>query len=254
MGAGHAHALYVHEHSAVHYLAAEAKVAAAFVFVVAVAITPRQAIWAFAVHALLLALLVAAARIPPRFLLVRLLAILPFVAFAFLIPFIATGERITVLGVEVSRDGLWGTWNILAKATLGAATSIVLAATTEVPQLIRGLGTLKVPAVLVSIAGFMVRYLELIAEELGRMRMAMTARGYDPSWLGQAKPIAAAAGAMFVRSYERGERVHSAMLARGYTGVIPALQLSAAGWSDWLLAMTLPLAGTAVAVAALVLT
>lgn len=254
MGAGHAHALYVHEHSAVHRLAPQVKVVAAFGFIVSVAITPRQAIWAFALHALMLALVVAASRVPLRFLLIRLLAILPFVAFAFLIPFISTGERIAVLGVEVSREGLWGAWNILAKATLGAATSIVLAATTEVPDLIRGLGTLRVPPVLVSIAAFMVRYLELIAEELGRMRMAMTSRGYDPSWLAQAKPIAAGAGALFVRSFERGERVYSAMLARGYTGAMPDLKPSGAGRSDWLLALTLPFAGVAVAVTAMVVT
>jgi cobalt/nickel transport system permease protein len=254
MGAGHAHALYVHEHSAVHRLSPETKLVAAFLFIVSVAITPREAVWAFALHAVVLAAVVAAARVPARFLLARLLAILPFVAFAFLIPFIASGERIAVLGLEVSREGLWGAWNILAKATLGAATSIVLAATTEVPDLIRGLGALRVPAVLVSIAAFMVRYLELIAEELGRMRMAMSARGYDPSWLGQAKPIATAAGAMFVRSYERGERVHSAMLARGYTGTMPDLEPATTSRPDWFLAMSLPLAGLIVAVIALAVT
>ena len=254
MGAGHAHALYVHEHSSVHRLPPETKLVAAFLFIVAVAITPREAVWAFALHAAMLALLVAAARVPLGFLLLRLLAILPFVAFAFLIPFVASGERIAVVGVEVSREGLWGAWNILAKATLGAATSVVLAATTEVPDLIRGLSSLRAPAVLVSIAAFMMRYLELIAEELGRMRMAMVARGYDPSWLGQAKPISTAAGAMFVRSYERGERVHSAMLARGYTGAMPALGIARASWSDWLLAMSFPVAGVVVTGIALAVT
>ncbi|MBW3666093.1 MAG: cobalt ECF transporter T component CbiQ [Actinobacteria bacterium] len=254
MGAGHAHALYVHEHSAVHRLAPEAKLAAALSFIAAVAVTPREAVWAFGLYALVLALVLAAARVPPRFLFLRLLGILPFVAFAFLIPFVATGDRVEVLGIEVSGEGLWGAWNILAKATLGAATSIGLAATTEVPKLIEGLGALKVPAVLVSIAAFMIRYLELIAEELGRMRMAMAARGYDPHWLGQVKPIAAAAGAMFVRSYERGERVHSAMLARGYSGVMPVLRPAGAGWFDWLLAMTLPLTGVVIAAVALVVT
>lgn len=254
MGVGHAHALYLHEHSVVHRLAPGPKVAAAFLFIVAVAITPRQAIWAFALYALALTIALVSARVPPRFLLARLIAILPFVAFAFLIPFIAGGERVALWGVEVSRDGLWGAWNILAKATLGATTSILLAATTEVPDLIRGLGTLKVPAILVSIAAFMVRYLELIAEELGRMRMAMSARGYDPSWLGQAKPIAAAAGAMFVRSYERGERVHSAMVARGYTGLMPMLEKQQANPWDWVVAMALPWAAVPIAIVAMVVT
>lgn len=252
MGAGHAHALYVHEHSLVHRLAPESKLVAALLFIVGVAITPREAVWAFSLYAAVLGVVLVVARVPLRFLLVRLLAILPFIAFAFLIPFVASGERMEVLWFEVSRGGIWGAWNILAKGTLGATTSIILAATTEVPKLVQGLGVLKVPAVLISIAAFMIRYLELIAEEFGRMRMAMVSRGYDPRWLREAKPVAAAAGAMFVRSYERGERVHSAMLARGYTGVMPVLGRSAASWSDWLVAMTLPLVGLGIAVVALV--
>jgi cobalt/nickel transport system permease protein len=99
--------------------------------------------------------------------------------------------------------------------------SILLTATTEITDIFRGLSVLRVPALFTSIAGFMIRYLELIAGELARMRIAMTARGYDPKWISQARPIATAAGALFVRSYERGERIHAAMLARGFTGVMP---------------------------------
>ena len=82
----------------------------------------------------------------------------------------------------------------------------------------KGLARLRVPPVFVSIMSFMVRYMELMADSLARMRTAMTARGYDPRWLWQAKPIASSAGALFVRSYERGERIHAAMVARGIRG------------------------------------
>lgn len=253
MGAGHAHALYIHEHSPIHRLAPAAKLAATFVFVLAVAITPREAVWAFAVYAIALAIVLGSARVPIRFLATRLLAILPFIAFAFLIPFIASGEQVDVIGISVSREGLWGAWNILAKATLGASTSIALAATTEVPDILEGLSVLRVPAVLISIAAFMIRYLELIVEELGRMRMAMQARGYDPRWLWQVKPIASSAGAMFVRSYERGERVHAAMVSRGFTGTMPILPRDHTPLSDWLVAATLPVLGVVVAVLAMVI-
>ena len=254
MGAGHAHALYVHEHSPVHRLAPEAKLVAVFVFVFAVAVTPRQAIWAFFVYGALLAVIIGIARLRIQFVLLRLVAILPFIAFAFLIPFVASGDEIQIVGVSVSREGLWGTWNIVAKATIGATASIVLAATTEIPEILRGMAVLKVPAALTSIAGFMIRYLEVIVEELGRTRTAMTARGYDPRWLWQARPLASAAGAMFIRSYERGERVYNSMLSRGFTGTMPDLAPRPASVSDWLIAGTLPLVGVIVAVIALVTT
>lgn len=250
MGAGHAHALYVHEHTALHHLAPEAKLAAAFLFVLAVATTPAQAPWAFAVYAGVLAVLIRLSRIRARFVAARLLVILPFVLFAFFIPVIGSGERVEVLGVSLSRDGLWAMWNILAKASLGATVSILLAATTDIPDIVRGLGRLKVPAVLVSIATFMIRYLEVIAGELGRMRTAMTARAYDPRWLWQSKPIAASAGALFIRSYERGERVYDAMLARGFSGAMPDLGHRTATHREWATAMLLPTVGLVVAVAA----
>lgn len=252
MGAGHAHALYVHGHSRVHRLPPEVKVAAAVAFVVAVAITPRHAFWAFAVDAAGLAGVITASGIGPRFVLRRLAVVVPFVAFALLIPFVASGERVDVLGVALSREGLWGAWNVLAKATLGASASILLAGTTEIPQLLTGVGRLRVPATLTAIAGFMVRYLDVIAGELSRMRTAMAARGYAPRWLWQARPVATAAGALFVRSYERGERVHAAMLARGYTGVMPDLGGRRASARQWMLAATLPTVAWLAAVGALI--
>ena len=124
----------------------------------------------------------------------------------------------------MSRDGLWATWNILAKAGLGATGSIIVTATTPIPDLLVGLSRLRVPAALIGIVGFMFRYLDLIVDDLGRTRRAMAARGHDPRWLWQARPLASSAGVVFVRTYERGERIHGAMAARGFDGVMPTLE------------------------------
>lgn len=254
MGAGHAHALYVHEHTALHRLAPEVKVAAAFLFVLGVALTPRRAIWAFAVDLGVLVLVVYLARLRPRFVLARATVIVPFLLLALTVPFVASGPRVEVLGLSVSKEGLWGAWNIFAKASLGVTTSIILAGTTEISEILRGLSRLRVPVAFTAIAGFMVRYLEVIAGELRRMRVAMTARGYDPRWLWQVRPIAASAGALFIRSYERGERVHGAMAARGYNGVMPDLGHRRAGPAEWLKAAPVPVVALAGAlVGALVL-
>jgi cobalt/nickel transport system permease protein len=233
LGAGHSHALYVHEHSPIHRLAPEAKIVAALGIVASIAVTPRQAVWAFGLYAILVAGLVTLSRLSPGFVALRLVAIAPFVFFALFIPFIAGGEITEIGGVPVSVDGLWGMWNVLAKATLGASVSVVLTATTEIPDIIRGMGALRVPALFTSIATFMVRYLELIVDELGRMRVAMSSRGYDPRWISQARPVASAAGALFVRSYERGERIHAAMLSRGFNGAMPTFNHRRADAREW---------------------
>lgn len=234
MGAGHSHALYVHEHSPVHALPAKVKIVAAVVMAAAAAVTPRTEVWAFAVYALILVSLVKVARVGLRFVATRLLVVLPFLLFAVFIPFLASGEEVRVWGVSLSVDGLWGTWNIAAKALVGATVSILLAATTEIPNIVRGLSVLKVPAFVVSVTSFMIRYLELIADEFGRVRRAMVSRGYAPSWIAQSRPIAAAAGTMFMRSYERGERVHAAMVARGFDGRMPVINEVVVKRADWI--------------------
>jgi cobalt/nickel transport system permease protein len=254
MGAGHSHALYVHEHSIVHRMAPEAKLVAAIGMVVSIAVTPREAIWAFALYAFSIISIAVLSRVRLRFIAVRLLAIAPFVLFALFIPFIATGETVEIAFFEVSVDGLWGAWNILIKAVLGASVSIVLTATTEVAAIIRGLGVLHVPVLFTSIATFMIRYLELIADELGRMRVAMTSRGYDPRWINQVRPIASSAGALFIRTYERGERVHASMVARGFNGEMPVFERPVVAPWQWLAVLIVVLAVATTATTAIVLT
>lgn len=247
MGAGHAHALYVHEHSPLHRMSPQVKLVALVAFVVSAAITPREALWAFGAYAVILLFLIRIARLRIRFVGARLVGILPFVLFAFIIPLIASGERTEILGLSVSVEGMWAAWGILAKATVGASASILLAATTEVPDILRGMTVLRVPPLLISVAGFMIRYIELIADELARMRVAMRSRGYEPRWIWQAGPVAAAAGATFIRSYERGERVYDAMLSRGFTGTMPDPARRRPGTVEWVGAMTV--AGLAALVA-----
>lgn len=252
MGAGHAHALYVHEHSPIHRSAPEVKLIAVLAFVAAAAVTPVHATPAFAFYACVVVGAVLVARMPWRFFMTRLAAVVPFLLFALLIPFAATGERIDVGWFTVSREGLLAARGIFAKALIGAGASIVLVGTTEVPAILTAMRSLKVPTALVSIAGFMIRYLELIAEEWARMRQAMAARGYAPRWLWQARPAAAATGAMFVRAYERGERVHAAMIARGYQGDMPPSGRLPATPSAWALGLIIPTVAWVVAIAAMV--
>ncbi|MGH9236321.1 MAG: cobalt ECF transporter T component CbiQ [Acidimicrobiales bacterium] len=248
--------LYVSGASRLHGCRPEAKVAATLAFIFAVVVTPREAFWAFGLHAAIIAGVVTAAALPVGLVLRRLRVELPFLAFAAFLPLIGSGPHTDLLGVPLSEPGLWAAWNIVAKGTLGVAASIVLASTTTVPDLLRGLERLRVPRVVTAIAGFMVRYLEIVLGEASRMHVARQSRGYDPRWLWQARGVAASAGTLFVRAYERGERVHLAMLSRGYDGTMPdltgghpATRDSATAWAPAALA---PVSAWVVALAALV--
>ena len=239
MGAAPADTLHLPGGSPVHRLPPQCKIAAVCCFVVLVVATPREAFPAFAAYALLLACVAAAGRVPPRHLLKRMLIEVPFVAFAVLLPFVAEGPRTEVLGLSV--EGLWGAWNILAKGTLGVAASVLLASTTQLRSLLRGLERLRLPPLLVQIASFMLRYADVLAGELHRMRLARLSRGFDARGPRHWGVLAKTAGALFIRCYERGERVHLAMLSRGWTGTMPRSDEEAATRAEWATAACLPL-------------
>ncbi|MFE9256228.1 cobalt ECF transporter T component CbiQ [Streptomyces sp. NPDC006879] len=246
MGSGHSHALYRHGDSPVHRLPPHCKIAAVFAFVLVVVCTPREAVWAFALYAVLLAAVAATAKVSAGYLLKRLLIEIPFVAFAVLLPFVAGGERTEFLGISLSVAGLWGAWNILAKGTLGVAASVILASTTELRALLLGLQRLRLPSLLVQIASFMIRYGDVITDELRRMSIARRSRGFEARGVRHWGVLAKTAGALFIRSYERGERVHLAMLSRGYTGSMPVTEEATASRAQWAHAAALPTAALAV--------
>jgi cobalt/nickel transport system permease protein len=233
VGAGHAYPLHLHRDSPVHRLPPQVKIVAAFLGVVCVVATPREAFPVFAGYVVLLLGVWAAARIPVGWILRRSVIELPFVVLAVLLPFTGPDPRIEWLGMSLSEPGLLGAWNILVKGTLGVLTSLTLAATTPMRDLLVGLQRLRAPALVTTIATLMLRYVDVITGEARRMRLARIARGHDPRFLWQAGATARGVGALFVRSYERGERVHLAMLSRGWTGTMPVLTENRTTRRDW---------------------
>jgi cobalt/nickel transport system permease protein len=104
----------------------------------------------------------------------------------------------------------------------------------------------------------MIRYVDLLAAEASRMRMARLSRGDAPSALHQAGAIAKSVGALFLRSYERGERVYLAMMSRGFDGTVPALAVGVgssapASARQWVAALAPAVAVMAVVTSAWVL-
>lgn len=216
MGAGHGHTLHYHAHSPVHRAPAHLKIAALLGLMLLVVATPRTWFPLFGVYLLLVLGVVALSQVPFGYIGKRMVVEVPFVVFAVLMPFVATGPRVDVLGLSLSEAGLIGAWGLLVKGTLGVMASLTLAATTEPRDLLVGLERLRVPRQLVQIVGFMVRYLEVVSDEMRRMRIARESRGFQGRGVRTWPVMARTVGALFIRSYERGERVHLAMLSRGY--------------------------------------
>jgi cobalt/nickel transport system permease protein len=111
--------------------------------------------------------------------------------------------------------------------------ALLLAYTTAFADLVDALRALRIPAIIVSIISFMYRYLAVLTDEAGRMSRARQSRsaaaptgraGGSLTW--RARVTGAMVGSLFIRSYERSERIYAAMLARGFQGQLRSVELS----------------------------
>jgi cobalt/nickel transport system permease protein len=219
--------------SPVHRLDPRAKlVGLTGITLVGVSTPPR--LWPVLVAcALALTAIAAAGRVGPAVIWRRARVILPLVVFvAVFVPFVRGGERVDLGPLSVSREGLTTFAAVTSKAAIGTVSAVLLGATTTFPDVLHGLERMRAPRLLTLIAAFMYRYLFVITGEARRMRVALAARGYRPRHALQAAAIGRVATALFLRTFERGERVYVAMLARGYSGATPRLRELALGRAD----------------------
>jgi len=191
------------------------KLIAAMAFIVVVVLTPPGWWRTLAAQALALIAVLAISGLPPLEVARRWLGFAPLVVFLALV--IAPGHP--------SRPSL-GYWPvvgaIVAKNSLAFGAIVVLSGVTPFARLLDAMRRLGVPSVLVATLHFMVRYVRVLGDELGRMVQARRARSFRRSGLDYGI-LTGLIGVLFVRAMERGERVHAAMLARGWDGTIRTL-------------------------------
>jgi cobalt/nickel transport system permease protein len=229
--------------SPIHRLDPRAKIVGLAGITVVGVSTPLGAWPVFAACALTLAAIAALARVGPGLVWSRMRVILPLVVFAAaFVPFVRGGPEVEVGPLSLSEAGLATFALVTVKATIGAVGAVLLGATTAFPDVLHGLERLRVPRLLTVIAGFMYRYAFVIVDEARRMRAALAARAYRPRHLGQVGSLGRMVTALFLRSYERGERVYLAMLARGYAGTMPRFAVLSFGRADTVFLAALVLA------------
>lgn len=190
-------------------LDARVKIIVTLAFVVVMALSvkdiPLKAIPFF----LFIMILAVMARLSPKVLLRRLLPALPFFLFASLVLGFSKGSHAAIAA--------------FLKGFLSVLSVIILVSTTRFSNLLKGLEGLRLPTLLVSMISFVYRYLFIISDEYGHIKIARESRNFGGSKRRQWKGIGHSIGTLFLHSYERGDRVYSAMVARGYDGNIRTL-------------------------------
>lgn len=143
--------------------------------------------------------------------------------------------------LTVSGEGLRIFTTIALKSWLSVQAALLLTFSTPFHDLLDALRELRLPRIMVAIIGFMYRYLAVLQQEAQRLMRARAARsalaegvsaGGSLAW--RARVTGGMVGSLFLRSYERSERVYAAMQARGFDGSFRHMQARAIRPAEWL--------------------
>ncbi|MBL8161343.1 MAG: cobalt ECF transporter T component CbiQ [Anaerolineae bacterium] len=217
--------------SPLHLLDARVKVVATLLLILGIVLTPQFAWPAYPlIWALLAGLSIIGGIGIGRLARTATLA-LPFTLAAITLLFTTPGSPLVqVLGLTITDAGLGRFLAIVLKSWLAVQAALLLAMTTHFTDLLWALNSLRLPATLIAIISFMYRYLFTLREETERLLRARASRmaasptgraGGSLAW--RARVAGGMVGNLFLRSYERSERVYAAMLARGYKGQLRTL-------------------------------
>jgi len=224
--------------SPVHRLDPRTKIACALAFCGIVVSMPalHPAKLAWCVPPLCAAL--GLSRLPLGYLLKRCLMLSPFVATVVIFfPFTGGGAHVASIGpLKIHSGGLLMSGSILARFFLTVLAALILACSTPFALLLKGLARFKLPRLFIMVLSFLYRYLFVLVDEADRMRRARDSRCPSTGGIAAARAVPGMLGMLFIRTYDRSDRVYSAMLARGFDGEVRTLNELAFGRNDALAA------------------
>lgn len=219
-----------------HRLTPPTRILCVLLILLSIVLTPNGRWWSWMIYGMGIILGLLASRITWGVLLKRLAVESAFVGVVLLgTLFREGGEILWQWGwLRITTTGLTILGSVTFKAFLSLLLLNWLTLTTSIPALLNALLVLRVSPLLVAIIASMYRYLAVLLEEFETMRRAALARNLLSNRRWQRLVIGNMIGSLFIRTYERGERIHQAMLARGYGGVPPLPEKFKTGWLDGL--------------------
>jgi cobalt/nickel transport system permease protein len=217
--------------SPVHRVDPRAMVLVTAGFLVTVVSFPRQEIAELMPLALYPAALVAAGRVPVRVLARYLLLASPFAVMVGIMNPIVDREIAARIGPLALSGGWLSFLSILGRSLLTVSAALVLLACTGYVSVCAALGRLGAPRLLVTQFLLLYRFMFVLTEEAARMARAHALR----SCSGRAAGIrvwSSLAGHLLLRTYDRGLRLHAAMLCRGFDGTLRPARTLRWSWTD----------------------
>lgn len=243
---------FARRQSILHNWDPRVKIIACLGFIVAVVFLQSAGLLGLA--SLFLLLMLALARIPAGFVAARSLWICPVVASILLfIPFSRPGAPLftwetSLFTIQATREGIYHAVVLAGRVFTALLAMLILTATTTFRNILRAMADLRIPGIFLQLTEFTVRYLFVLVDELKRMQRARKARGFKARSLwhrASLRVIGATIGLLFLRAYERGDKVYTAMLARKFTGEIRTMSEFKLRPADGFMAFIFAVAGIA---------
>jgi cobalt/nickel transport system permease protein len=218
-----------------HKLAPRTRLLCSLLFVFATALTPNGHWTTWAIYGFGLGTLVLFSRLTLTVLLQRVAVEMVFMGVVLLgTLFRDGGEVLWQWGwLRITTVGLMVLGSVTLKAFLCLLMMNLLVLTTSISALLHAFAALKTPPLLVAIMASMYRYIGVLAEEFETMKRAAASRNLMGSNRWQRLVVGNMMGSLFVRTYERGDRIHHAMLSRGYNGLPPVIEARKSGRLDF---------------------
>jgi len=226
--------------SPMHRFDPRAKLIAFIILIFSIVLLPNLKLALIGLLASILFLI--ASKLPLRFTLQHIKWVFLFVVpFIVIMPFTVGGAEIfSFYGLTMTYEGLEYGLLVAVRAISAVILVLPMIATTRFDLTLKALAKLKMPNMLVQMFMFTYRYIFVFVVEFQRTWRAMAARGFKiKTNIYALKTIGKALGTLFVRSYERGERVYQALRSRGYTGSPKTLVAFKMHVMDYILAVTI---------------
>lgn len=217
--------------SPVHRLDPRAKLLTTLVFLVAVVSFDRYQVSALLPFLLFPVSLAALGNLPFGYLLRKLILVAPFAFFVALPNPWMDRAPLVHLGPVVVSGGWVSFTSILFRFALTVGAALVLIATTSFSGVCAALERVGVPRALAVQLLFLHRYLFVLTEEAGRLTRARRLRSFGRRGMG-IRVYANLVGHLLLRTLARAQRIHLAMLARGFDGSIHLRRPLRIRWAD----------------------
>ena len=138
--------------------------------------------------------------------------------------------------IEITFEGGYRATIFLMRIWTCIAALSLLTLSTRFSVLLHGMQQLRLPSLFISLTALTYRYIFLFTDEAYRMGLAREARTVKKERIVRLRTwrtLSSMIGTLFIRAYERGEKVYQTMLARGYTGKFHLLSKLNAGAKDF---------------------